>query len=88
MPAHHQRIIAPPQSNVLLATINVDEVKHAIAHAYKVPDFMTLNFIDVRQVKVKALGGEALQISSQTYYVEVYAAWNGKKMVPPQHTPS
>ena len=73
------RLSAPPQALALLGTVDEDEVSAAIKRELKVPDGCSLKILGLRRSMVKALGGEALQLSSKTFYAEVCAVRGASK---------
>lgn len=76
------RFSAPPQALALLGTVDEDEVIAAIKRELEVPNGCSLKILGLRRSMVKALGGEALQLSSKTFYAEVCAVRGASKQDP------
>ena len=82
------RLSAPPQPLALLGTVDEGEVHNTIMREFKVPNGCSLEIVNLRKSVIKAFGGEALQLSSQTYYVEIHAARGGTKQEHPYPSPT
>ena len=81
------RLSAPPQPGALLESIDAGEVHNALVSEFKVPRICSLGIANLRKSVIKAFGGEALQLSSQTYYCEIHVARGGVKQVRPYPPP-
>ena len=81
------RLSAPPQPGALLESIDAGEVHNALVSEFKVPRVCSLGIANLRKNVIKAFGGEALQLSSQTYYCEIHVARGGVKQVRPYPPP-
>jgi len=82
------RLSAPPQPLALLGTVDEDEVHASIKSEFKVPDGCSLKILNLRRGMIKAFGGEALQLNSQTYYAEICAARGETKQEHPPSAPT
>uniref|UniRef100_A0A7S3WZC2 Uncharacterized protein n=2 Tax=Emiliania huxleyi TaxID=2903 RepID=A0A7S3WZC2_EMIHU len=76
------RLSAPPQPGALLGSIDAGEVHNALVSEFKAPRVCSLGIANLRKNVIKAFGGEALQLSSQTYYCEIHVARGGVKQDP------
>jgi len=79
----HLRLSALPQPGALLGTIDEGEVHNTLVREFKVPRGCSLGITNLRKNVIKAFGGEALQLSSQTYYVEIHVVRGGIKQERP-----
>ena len=84
----HLRLSGPPQPAALLGTIDVGEVHNTIVREFKVPRGCSLGIANLRKSVIKAFGGEAQQLSSQTYYVEIHVVRGGIKQERPYSPPT
>ena len=75
------RLSAPPQPGALLGSIDAGEVHNALVSEFKAPRVCSLGIANLRRNVIKAFGGEALQLSSQTYYCAIHVVRGGVKQV-------